>query len=389
MKIGFVDYILDPKKPGRSGLSDMVWDMASELVNQGHEVHVIASYHTDLYPDSRVEVHNFKTPPIGYRNIIGQLWLLIRASKILKSLQLDVVHAPEYVSTAVMAAYGIKIPIILTVPGNIFYRLSRNNGMKYEWSYTQVLKWAARTSAKRCGKIIAISRDMKYWWEWTGSAPENTPMIPLGANPDRFYKVESSREHLGLAEEPLIFLYVGRFELEKGIYDILDALKIISNEGEGLKNRLKVYLIGRGPLEDEIKEKVKVLGLSDVVVIMPWVAQEDLPAWYSAADALVLASSAEGFSRTIPEAMSCGTPVIGSAISGTEDHIQSGVNGFLFPSGDIVELSKIFRSLTEDPGSVRGLRSSTAEYAKAFLQWPSIMDKIVNEVYRPVSIGRT
>ncbi len=51
LRIGFVDYVLEPDKPGQTGLSDIVWDMASELVNQGHEPHVIASYHTDQYPD--------------------------------------------------------------------------------------------------------------------------------------------------------------------------------------------------------------------------------------------------------------------------------------------------------------------------------------------------
>ena len=40
LRIAFVDYVLDPKYPGITGLSDVVWDMASELVNQGHEVHI-------------------------------------------------------------------------------------------------------------------------------------------------------------------------------------------------------------------------------------------------------------------------------------------------------------------------------------------------------------
>lgn len=388
MKIGFVDYILDPKKPGRSGLSDMVWDMASELIKQGHEVHVIASYHTKFYPDPLVKMHNFKTPPIGYRNIIGQLWILVCAAKIVKKLHLDVVHAPEYVSTAVLATYGVNCPIVLTVPGNIFYRLSRNNGMNYEWSYTQVLKWAARKSARRCDKVIAISNDMKRWWEWTGSPPENTPMIPLGSNPSRFYRVASARKILKLEDKFLTLLYVGRFELEKGIYDIIEAICLLSKEYPDLENRLRVHLIGRGPLEGEMKNRIDSLGLSNIIIVRSWVQQDDLPIWYSAADALLLASSAEGFSRTIPEAMSCGTPVIGSAISGTEDHIQAGINGFLFPSGDARALANILSPLIQNPDSIRLLRARTEEYAKSFLQWPNIMKKIVNEVYGPIAMSR-
>ena len=96
LRVAFVDYVLDPDKPGRSGLSDVVWDMASELVNQGHEAHVIASYYTDQYPDRRVHVHNFPSPPIGYRNLIGHFWILKRAADIAKRLQPDIIHAPEY-----------------------------------------------------------------------------------------------------------------------------------------------------------------------------------------------------------------------------------------------------------------------------------------------------
>lgn len=87
LRVAFIDYVLEPDKPGRSGLSDFVWDMASELVRQGHEVYIIASYHSDKYPDPNVKVHNFPTPPIGYRNIIGQLLIIKHAADIVRQLQ--------------------------------------------------------------------------------------------------------------------------------------------------------------------------------------------------------------------------------------------------------------------------------------------------------------
>ena len=77
-------------------------------------------------------------------------------------------HAPEYVSTALFSVYGVEHPLVVTVPGNIYERIENGNG--YEWYYTQFLKWAAKTSAKRCASVIAISKDMKTWWEKTGSA---------------------------------------------------------------------------------------------------------------------------------------------------------------------------------------------------------------------------
>lgn len=380
LKIAFVDYVLEPDKPGRSGLSDIVWDMASELVNQGHEAHVIGSYYTTTYPDPRVIVHNFPTPPIGYRNIIGQLWILKRAADVVRNLQPDVVHAPEYLSTAVLSVLGICTPLVVTVPGNIYHRIKY--GHSFEWSYVQVLKLAAKRSARHCASIIAVSREMKRWWEWTGSTPERTAYIPYGVNEARFHYVPDARVQLGIDSKKLFLVYAGRFASEKGLLDLVNALVLIRAE---LKpGQFEVVLIGKGPQEQEIRQRISQEQLEPFVCIQPWVAPDELPLWYSAADALLLPSHSEAFSRTILEAMICGTPVIGSRITGTEDHVHDGQNGFLFPAKDAQALSKIIERCIKDYGLLRSVRKTTLRYAEENLAWYRIVGRIIKEVYQPL-----
>ncbi|NJN65395.1 MAG: glycosyltransferase family 4 protein [Chloroflexaceae bacterium] len=381
LRIAFVDYVLEPDKPGQTGLSDMVWDMASELVQRGHEAHVVASYHTETYPDPRVTVHNFPTPPIGYRNIVGQLWIIKRAAKVIKQVQPDIVHAPEYVSTAVLATLGLKIPLVLTVPGNIFQHIQEGHNI-FEWHFVQVLKWAARTSARSCGKVIASSKEMKYWWEWSGSLPENTPWIPNGANIERFYPVEHAREQLGLPDGPLLLLFVGRFSKEKGLLDLIYALKQMQPEPR--PEQIQVLLVGKGDQQPELVQTIRTYGLDSIVTMRPWVPKDELRTWYSAADALVLPSHTEGFSRTIPEAMCCGTPVIGSKITGTEDHVQDYVNGLLFPARDRVALAGVLEQVVAQPGILRQIRPQTLAYAREHLTWPRVVERIITEVYHPL-----
>ena len=379
MKIAFIDYILEPNQPGRSGLSDIVWDMASELINQGHEAHIIASYHTDQFPDPTVTVHNFPTPPIGYRNLIGQLWILQRASRVIKRLNPDLIHTPEYVSTAVLSALNVKIPLILTVPGNIFHRLQY--GHNYEWYYVQFLKWAATTSSHKCAKIIAVSQEMKIWWQKIGSRPANTPCIPSGVDAERFYPVSDAKRILGFRDDQQIYIYAGRFSYEKGITDLIHATALIKKTiGD---TGAYFYLIGSGPMSGEITQQIQEYGLSDRVKPIQWVPQENLVVWYSAADAILLPSYSEGFSRIIPEAMNCGTPVIGTKISGTEDHVLEGFNGFLFAAHDFRELARILERCIQHPLTLRNMRLSTLDYAQKNFQWSEIMARIVNEVYRP------
>jgi glycosyltransferase involved in cell wall biosynthesis len=367
-----------------TGLSDIVWDMASELANQGHEVHIVASYHTNKIPDERVTLHNFKTPPLGYRNIVGQLWILKRATKVVQRISPDVVHAPEYVSTAVMASLRVESPIVLTVPGNIFHKLSIPGGSGYEWHFAKVLKWAARTSAKKCAAVIATSSEMKVWWERTGSPPARTPMIPLGVNIEKIRWVENGRQLLGLDSRKCL-LYVGRFSIEKGVMDLIEAINLLPSEE---KANLQFTLIGKGTLQRQMEATISQYHLQSSVRVMPWISQSELLKWYSGADFLVLPSRSEGLSRVLLEAMACGLPVVGSRVSGTSDHVVNNVTGYLFAPGNTQELAEILGKISQDRSFNQHMRNNTMNYVSEGLTWPYLISKIVDTVYIPVTEGR-
>ncbi len=380
LRIAFVDYAVEQDKPGITGMSDIVWDMASELINLGHEVHIIATYSTDKYPDQRVIVHNFKTPPIGYRNIIGHFWILARAAKILKRLKPDIIHEPEYLATAFFATVGVREPIVLTVPGNVYQRIQEGHG--YEWYFIQVLKWAANVSVKKCRIIIATSIEMKYWWERIGCPPEKIALIPLGYNQKRFHPEANARELLGLPKEKIILLYIGRFSKEKGIIDLVNAI-----DQAGLQqfvDRLSIYIIGKGPQLAEIENGVRLKGLIPIVKLIDWIDHDKLALWYSAADAVIVPSWYEPFGRVTSESMACGTPVIAANTGAVADHIKNGITGFVFPPRNVKSLARQLRNVVETPEMLRKMRVSVALYAEQNLAWPVLTKKVVKEVYLPI-----
>jgi D-inositol-3-phosphate glycosyltransferase len=149
-----------------------------------------------------------------------------------------------------------------------------------------------------------------------------------------------------------------------------------------------MILIGKGKQAGELRERIRRADLDQVVQIHSWVSQDELVYWYSAADALLLPSHSEAFSRTILEAMICGTPVIGSRITGTEDHVRDGINGFLFPAADIQALAAILSEVIEDPDILRHMRPTTLTYAQTHLTLPVIVKRIVDEVYMPTYLDR-
>jgi glycogen(starch) synthase len=381
--VAFVDYVLEPDKPGRSGLSDTIWDMASELVNQGHEAHVIASYSTTEYPDRRVFVHNVSPPPMAYRNLIGQIWLLLRLSKVVRKNQFDIIHTREYPSIALFSVLGIKTPLVLTVPGNIYQRIKLGHG--YEWWYVYYLKWAARIAAKKSAKIIATSIDMKHWWEWTGSHPDDTLWIPLGIDESRFYFIQDAREILKIPPDKLIFLYVGRFSKEKGVLDLVEAINMTKNSFD--EKNVTFYLIGKGPQQAEINARILNLNLGGVIKVIDWVPQDQLPLWYSASNAVLMPSWNEPFGKVMLEAMACGIPVIATATGGLADLIVNGVNGFLFEAHAIQKLSIICSKIISNPGILHEMRATTSKPVQEKFTWKHIMERIIDEVYFPLLIS--
>ena len=104
------------------------------------------------------------------------------------------------------------------------------------------------------------------------------------------------------------------------------------------------------------------LGVGDRVRFLGAVSQEILRSLYSGVDALVLASSREGWANVLLEAMACGTPVIASAVWGTPEVVASPDAGVLMPSLDADGVVAAVAQLFADPPA----RSATRAYAEQF-----------------------
>jgi glycosyltransferase involved in cell wall biosynthesis len=378
LRIGFIDYVLEPDKPGITGLSDIVWDMAGELVKLGQEVHIIGSYHTEKYPYPEIHVHNFPTPPIGYRNMLGHLWILKKAASIIGDLSLDLLHTPEYFSSAFFSALGIELPVVLTVPGNIYERIE--NGNPFDRITTQVLKVAAKISARKCTKVIATSRKMARWWKKTGVPSSRLVLIPYGVNPDIFKPVENAKNELGIPPERKVVLYAGRISAEKGVEYLISAIRILCNKFRNIE----LHLVGNGGDQAYFHDSLSRSGFGKEVIMHGHLPKSRLPRFYSAADVTVLPSLSEGLPRTMLEAMACASPFLGTKITGIEDHVQDQINGYLVEPGDSRLLASKIEAILKNPEQAQVVAHNGAAYIRANLAWREISRRILDEVYSDV-----
>jgi len=159
------------------------------------------------------------------------------------------------------------------------------------------------------------------------------------------------RERLGL--DGCAFLYVGRFDAEKGLDVLLGAMRDVPGT---------LVLIGSGPLEGELRrsagETVRVLGP---------LARDELVPWYVAADALVLPSRSEPWGMVLNEGAAAGLPLVATeAVGAAHDLIEPGGNGFRVPVDDEAALAEVLRTLATDADLRRTFGERSRELSERF-----------------------
>src|SRR5262249_29242763 len=113
----------------------------------------------------------------------------------------------------------------------------------------------------------------------------------------------------------------------------------------------EMVLAGDGPMRPEIEAEISRRGLQGKVTITGWISNESVRKCILEAQALVLPSFAEGLPVVIMESLALGRPVVSTFVAGIPELVESGVNGWLVPSGSVQDLSAALREALTAPAS--------------------------------------
>jgi len=209
-------------------------------------------------------------------------------------------------------------------------------------------------------------------------------VIAPGVDTERFHPAppDYAKERIGLCTDCCIILFVGRIEPLKGIDNLLRAIALIVSERPGLREDLRVPIIGGDPdriREDDemvrLQELREELGIGDVVTFLGSKDQDMLQYYYSAAEVVVMPSDYESFGMVALEAMACGTPVIASDVGGLAFLVKHGRTGYRVPARDPAALAAKITRLLKDKGLRRRIGYRAACWAESYA-WPHIADRI-------------
>jgi len=267
--------------------------------------------------------------------------------RILRTYAFDLIDAHYFYPDGVAAALlGKRLgkPVVITARGtdvNLIprYRLPR-----------AMIRWAAR----RAAGMITVARALKDDLIRIGVPGERIEVLRNGVDLQLFRPVdrEAMRRKLGMSRMTL--LSVGHLIPRKGHELVIGALARLPD--------MDLIIIGDGPERAALGALARDCGVGDRVRFIGAVTQDELRSYYGAGDALVLASSREGWANVLLESMACGTPVVATTAGGSPEVVAAPEAGGLItersPEAVAEGVRRLFAAYPD--------RGATRRYAEKF-----------------------
>ena len=171
--------------------------------------------------------------------------------------------------------------------------------------------WLDYATQRAVEQYVCVSQSVARFAADTVRLPAHKlVVIPNGIDMSRFNQVAPANlAGLGVSARRLI-TFVGRLDIQKGVS------RLLSLAGDWLRRLpdCDLLLVGKGPLETELRQQSEELGISERVHFAGW--RPDIPAILAASSLLVLTSAWEGMPNAVLEAMASGLPVVATQVEG-------------------------------------------------------------------------
>lgn len=201
-------------------------------------------------------------------------------------------------------------------------------------------------------RYIAVSKDLeRFLVRQVGIAASRVTQIYNGVDVGRFrptVEKRSTRLPAGFRDQgTLLFGAVGRLQPVKDHATLLRAFAALSDALPAMASKLRLVIVGDGPMRSELQSLASSLGLSG----RTWFAGsvDDVPELLVCFDLFVLPSLMEGTSNTVLEAMASGVAVLATGVGGNVELVRPGIWGDLFAPGDSAELARLMQRYADQP----------------------------------------
>lgn len=316
-----------------------------------HEVHVITSL------DGKKEVRGLTKQAVIHDlhisrapDIFNDIKSLIALFRLFKAEKFDAVHS-------VTPKAGLLTQVSAYIAG-IRHRFHTFTGQVWV-TKTGLARSLLKSLDKITGKLATFSlvdspSQRDFLLKEKVLSPNCSAVLQdgsiSGVNIDKFnYSAEKRkalREEHRISEQDFAFLFVGRLNREKGVYELIDAFSELDP-----KYNAKLFILG----SDEEGVCKRFEGVKNIHYLG---FKTNVDAYYSFADVLTLPSHREGFGNVIIEAAACQLPAVASNIYGLSDAVEDGKTGLLHKVNSPRDIRDKLTSLLSSPALLKQLRAN-------------------------------
>ena len=334
MRIGL---FTDAYPPFINGVATSVLMLKQGLEKMGHKVYVV-TVNDEAFSYKETEgVLKIPSIPIGIMNFRQSGIYPLKALKIIKKWNLDVIHTHTEFSIGTFARLISKqfnIPLVHTyhtMYEEYIYYITKgyfNHASKKLVEYLTLF-----LCDKTIDELIVPTNKAKELFKEKYKVKRDVHVIPTGIDIERFRKknvdklsLVKLKKNLSINMRDFIILYVGRIAKEKSIEFLIenfpDVLKKIP--------KAKMVIVGDGPDLKELMDLTSKLKLEDKIIFTGRVLWDDVPKYYVMSDVFVTASTSETQGLTVIEAMGASKPVVAIKDESFMQVITNKKDGLLF-----------------------------------------------------------
>lgn len=363
--------------PMVSGVGVTLLRLTEALHARGHRVRVYSATYPLPPEGDRPEVHRSPSVPLFLYPDVQ--WAFPRLRDVVEDLarfRPDVVHVATEFSlgiAGVKAARQLGIPIIASAHTDYDQYAARYGvtwALRAGWHY---LRWFYG----QAHRVLCPSRIYEEHLHSRGVL--HTGVWSRGVDPAEFhprFRSESYRARFGAGPGDLLVTYIGRIAREKNLELLLRAWEMLVPS----RGAAQLVLVGRGPLEDEIRRRelpgVHVTGL---------LRGRELAEAYASADVFTFPSPTETFGNSLLEAMGSGLPSLVAAAGGVLEFSEHGNNAWLVEPNSTAAIADGLGRLMADAALRRRLVEGALRTAAA-RRWDLVYDRLVAD-YRAAAAG--
>lgn len=359
MRIGLFS---DTYPPEINGVANSTYILKNELERNGHDVYVICTFKG--IGEARWDGdHILRLAGMELKFLYGYVMTTpfhFHALELIKDLKLDVIHAQTEFGVGIfarMCAAQLKIPLVSTYH-TTYEDYTHYVNFIHSKTFDSIAKKAVAKLSRLYGdssmEVIAPSKKTKEMLEGYQVRRE-IDVIPTGLELDRFSpehldpeKTEQIRREFGFGTDDIVIVYVGRLAQEKALDIVIDGFAEAFRRGM----ELRLLIVGGGPDQKILEERVKELGLEKKIVVAGPRPNTEVPDIYRACNAFISASLSETQGMTFIEALASGIPLFARRDEVLKDLVIEDETGWYFNDrNDLPDLLEKF--INTDPETLK------------------------------------